>query len=149
MNLNKNCWLYYAKCSLQSAESKWKVVCLDQNCFCSCLIYSKLVRKTWKSIPNKIHFLCRHHSTSNSWMRLISLQICSTSNEKLPKCRIFLWTVFRHARVSSTYPSKMSVGWLVGWLVTLSDFQSVSVSGRPTWKVEERGPQLFFNFGSG
>ena len=32
---------------------------------------------------------------------------------------------------------------LVRPLVTLSDFQSVSVSGRPTWKVEERGPQLF------
>ena len=30
-------------------------------------------------------------------------------------------------------------------LVTLSDFQFVSVSGRPAWKVEERGPQ-FFNF---
>ena len=37
----------------------------------------------------------------------------------------------------------------VGRSVTLSDFQSVSVSGRPTWKVEESGPQLFFNFGSG
>ena len=31
-------------------------------------------------------------------------------------------------------------------LVTLSDFQSVSVSGRPTWKVEERGPKLFCQF---
>ena len=52
--------------------------------------------------------------------------------------------IFRHARVSSTYPCLS-----VGPLVTLSDFQSVSVSGRPTWKIEERGPQLFFNFGSG
>ena len=35
--------------------------------------------------------------------------------------------------------------------VTLSDFQSVSVSGCPTWKVEVRRPQFcfFFNFGSG
>ena len=30
--------------------------------------------------------------------------------------------------------------------VTLSDLHSVSVSGRPTWKVEESGPQLFFQF---
>ena len=33
--------------------------------------------------------------------------------------------------------------------VTLSDFQSVSVPGRPTRKVEQRGPQLFVNFESG
>ena len=32
----------------------------------------------------------------------------------------------------------------VRWLVILSDFQPVSVSGRPKWKVEERKPQLFF-----
>ena len=41
---------------------------------------------------------------------------------------------------------RWSVCWSVCWSVTLSDFQSVSVSGRPTWKVEERGPQLFVNF---
>ena len=53
-----------------------------------------------------------------------------------------LWQIyrlfFRHTRVSSTYPCLS-----VRWLVTLLDFQSASVSGRPMWKVEERGPQLF------
>ena len=34
-------------------------------------------------------------------------------------------------------------------LVILLNFHSISVSGCSTWKVEERGPQLFFNFGSG
>ena len=33
--------------------------------------------------------------------------------------------------------------------VTLSNFHSTSVSGCSTWQVEESGPQLFFNFGSG
>ena len=54
-------------------------------------------------------------------------------------------SIFRHASVSSTYPSKMSVR----PLVILLNFHSISVSGCSTWKVEERGPQLFFNFGSG
>ena len=31
----------------------------------------------------------------------------------------------------------------VRWLVILLDFQPACVPGRPTWKVEERGPQLF------
>ena len=39
--------------------------------------------------------------------------------------------VFRHARVSSTYPC-LSVRRLVGWLVILSDFQPATISGRPT-----------------
>ena len=52
--------------------------------------------------------------------------------------------VFRCASISSTYPS-MSVR----PLVILLNFHSISVSGRSTWKVEERRPQLFFNFGSG
>ena len=46
--------------------------------------------------------------------------------------------IFRHARVSSTYPSK-SVGPLVG------DTFGFPISGRPTWQVEERGPQLFLS----
>ena len=48
--------------------------------------------------------------------------------------------LFRCASISSTYPCRS-----VGPSVTLSDFQSVSISGRPTWKVEEKGPQLFFS----
>ena len=39
---------------------------------------------------------------------------------------------------ASLAPTQVSLS--VGPSVTLSDFQSVSVSGRPTWKVEERGP---------
>ena len=55
-------------------------------------------------------------------------------------------SIFRHARFSSTYPCKMSVR----PLVILLDFQTfghpISVSGRPRWKFEERGPQLFCVF---
>ena len=40
---------------------------------------------------------------------------------------LYVVYIFRHARVSSTYPC-MSVR----WSVTLSDFQPASVSGRPT-----------------
>ena len=47
----------------------------------------------------------------------------------------FSATIFRHARVSSTYPSKS-----VGWLVILLNFHSISVSDCSTWKVEERWP---------
>ena len=54
------------------------------------------------------------------------------------------YALFRCASNSSTYPC-LSVRWSVGPSVTLSDFQSVSISGRPTWKVKERGPQLFFH----
>ena len=51
---------------------------------------------------------------------------------------------FRHASVSCTYPCQ-SVRPFVRPLV--SDFHSVSVSGRPRRKVKKSGPQLFFNFG--
>ena len=44
--------------------------------------------------------------------------------------------LFRHASVSSTYPSKMSV--------ILLNFHSISVAGCSTWKVEESRPQLFW-----
>ena len=57
-------------------------------------------------------------------------------------------TIFRHASVYSTYPCQ-SVRPLVGPLVILLNFHSIGVSGCSTWKVEERGSQLFFNFGSG
>ena len=52
---------------------------------------------------------------------------------------IFLDT---HVSLAPTHVC-LSVGPSVGPLVTLSDFQHVSAFGRPTWKVEERGPQLF------
>ena len=58
--------------------------------------------------------------------------------------------IFRHASVFSTYPClsvRPQITSII--LVILSDFHSVSVSGRPTWKVEERGPHLFVYFGSG
>ena len=90
--LNIHCWLYYAKYPFQSAESKWKVVCPDQNCFCSRLIYSKLVRKTLIFIPNKIYFLCRRHSSSNTWLCFTSLQTSSSANEKVLNSCIVLWT---------------------------------------------------------
>ena len=56
-----------------------------------------------------------------------------------------IFTLFRHARVSSTYPSKMSVRPLVRWSVILLNFNSISVSGCSTWKVEKSNPQLFLD----
>ena len=60
--------------------------------------------------------------------------------------------LFRHASVSSTYPCKLvgpSVGWLVGWSVTLSDFQSLVSNGRSNQKSSKNKVHLFSNFASG
>ena len=52
--------------------------------------------------------------------------------------------IFRCASISSIYPCPCVV-LSVRPLVTLSVFQFVSVSGRPTWKVEKSNPQLFLD----
>ena len=102
-------------------------------------------------------FLYHHISSPPAWY---SSCILNSIHNQVNKfwCLVHAYTpraasnhvilIFRCASISSTYPCQ-SVRRSVRPSVTLSDFQSVSVSGRPTWKVEERGPQLFFNFGSG
>ena len=57
---------------------------------------------------------------------------------------IDIWCIFKSASISRTYPCQSvrpSVGPLVRWSVTLSDFPFVSVSGCPTWKGEESWPK--------
>ena len=49
--------------------------------------------------------------------------------------------IFRHASVSSTYPCK-----LVGWSVTLSDFQSLASNGRSNQKVKKKQSPSIFEF---
>ena len=58
-------------------------------------------------------------------------------------------TIFQDTQVSLA-PTHvcLSVGPSVRWSVILLNFHSISVSGCSSWKVEERQPQLFFNFGS-
>ena len=71
-----------------------------------------------------------------------NITFCETFYKRIDST---LWDIFRSASISST----MSVRPFVRWLVTLSNSHSVSLSSRSTWKNEENGPKLFFNYGSG